>query len=191
MVGKIFSLLCITAVATTLFCSSPDALTNSVFDGCAAALNLTMKLVGVTCFWCGCMNVFEKRGLITKLSRLISPVLKIIFPTAAKTGIGINEISSNVSANLLGIGNAATPLGLNAMNTLSKSNPTPEYASDDMVMLTVLNTSSLDLIPSTLIALRYSCGSARPYDIIIPVIVASFCTSLFAVVITKLLSKVF
>ncbi len=191
MVGRIFSVLCMAAVITTVFCAGPDVLTSSVFDGCDTALNLTVKLVGITCFWCGCMNVFEKCGFIQKLSHTISPVLKMIFPTAAKTGAGLNEISSNVSANLLGIGNAATPLGLNAMNALSKSNPMPDRASDDMVMLTVLNTSSLDLIPSTLIALRHSCGSVRPHDIILPVIVTSFCTSIFAIIITKLFSKVF
>ncbi len=191
MIGKIFCFLCILSLIFSFFTQSTQQLVTSVFDGADKAVTLTVSLTGTMCLWCGCMNVFEKRGLISKLSKAISPILKFIFPDAFKAGIGKDEISSNVSANVLGIGNAATPLGLSAMEALNSVNKTPGVASDDMVMLVVLNTASLDIIPTTLIALRRACGSASPHDIIIPTLIASLLTTSFAVVITRLFSKVF
>ncbi len=191
MIGKIFFFLCAASLCFSFFTQSTDALVTSVFDGADRAVSLTVSLTGTMCLWCGCMNVLEKKGLIAKLSNIISPILRFIFPDAFESSIGKNEISSNVSANVLGIGNAATPLGLSAMEALNSVNKTPGVASNDMVMLVVLNTASLDILPTTLIALRRACGSVSPHSIILPTLIASFLTSLFAVIITKLFSKVF
>ncbi len=191
MIGKIFCFLCVLSLIFSFFTQSTDTLVTSVFDGADRAVSLTVSLVGSMCLWCGCMNVFEKKGLISKLSHLISPILRFIFPDAFASGIGGGKIASNISANVLGIGNAATPLGLEAMESLNSSNKKPGTATDDMVMLVVLNTASFDILPTTLIALRRACGSASPHGIIIPTLIASFLTCVFAVVITKLFSKVF
>ncbi len=191
MIGKIFCFLCIFALLFSFFTHSTDSLVTSVFDGADRAVSLTVSLVGSMCLWSGCMNVFEKKGLIAKLSNLLSPVLGFIFPETFKNGVGKNEISSNVSANILGIGNAATPLGLSAMEAMNSVNEHPGYATDDMVMLVVLNTASLDILPTTLIALRRACESNDPHGIIIPTLISSFLTSVFAICITKLFSKIY
>jgi spore maturation protein A len=112
-------------------------------------------------------------------------MLKCFFPDAYKSGEGIGEISANISANLLGIGNAATPLALRAMEKLQKNNPDREVASDDMITLAVLNTASLNIIPTTLLALRRAAGSTSPYSIIAPILITSCCCSLLALLLCK------
>ena len=191
MIGKIFAVLVLLSIFFAACTGNLSALSNAVFDGADAAVTLTISLLGVTCLWCGIMSVLEKAGAIRGLSRSISPLLRFLFPDAYKTKEGIEEISANVSANILGIGNAATPLGIRAMQKLKAAAGNTATATDDMVMLAVINTASLDLFPTTLIALRRAAGSAQPYVIILPVLIASLCTFVFAVLITKLFSKIF
>lgn len=191
MIGKIFAVLCIASVVFSAVCGDISQMSGCVFDGAERAVSLTVSLVGTTCFFCGCMNVLEGCGLIKKLSKTIHPILRAVFPQSAKSGVGINEIASNVSANILGLGNAATALGLGAMKELKKLSDTEGRATDDMVMLVVLNTASIDILPTTLIALRRSCGSSDPCGIIIPVLLSSVCTTVFAVIITKIFSKIY
>ncbi len=190
MIGIIFAVMVLSSLAFAIPCGNANALANAVFDGASSAVSLTVTLISVMCLWCGIMNVFEKKGLIKKFSHLISPILRIVFPDAYKKGL-CDEISLNISANVLGMGNAATPFGISAMKHLNSLNPTPLRASDDMVMLAVLNTASVDLFPATLIALRQSAGAETVYEIIIPTAVTSFITVVFAVVITKIFSRVF
>lgn len=180
----------IIAVAFAIIRGNIDIMAESIFKSANSAVELALSLCGVTCLWCGIVNVLDKKGFIKKLSHLISPVLRFLFPEAHKNGV-TDTIASNISANILGIGNAATPLGLTAMARLNDLNKNKSTASDDMVMLTVLNTASLDLLPATLIALREGCGSQMPYAIIIPTAISSLITVIFAVFVTKLLSKVF
>ena len=191
MIGKIFAVLVIASIFFAICTGNLSALSNAVLDGADAAVTLTISLLGVTCLWCGIMSVLERAGAIRRLSRLISPILRFVFPGAYQTKQGINEISANVSANILGIGNAATPLGIRAMEKLKEAARDPTVATDDMVMLAVINTASLDLFPTTLIALRRAAGSSAPYVILLPVLICSLCTSIFAVLITKLFSKIF
>ena len=190
MIGLIFAFLSILAFSFAIILKNVDIMAKSIFESANSAVELTITLCGVMCLWCGIMNVFEKKGLIKKISFAISPILKFLFPNAYKNN-ATSEISSNISANILGIGNAATPLGLAAMGKLNAINPNKGTASDDMVMLAVLNTASLDIFPATIIALRQSAGSQAPYCIVLPTIISSLGTVIFAVLITKLLSKVF
>ena len=134
MIGIIFAVMVLSSLAFAIPCGNANALANAVFDGASSAVSLTVTLISVMCLWCGIMNVFEKKGLIKKFSHLISPILRIVFPDAYKKGL-CDEISLNISANVLGMGNAATPFGISAMKHLNSLNPTPLRASDDMVML--------------------------------------------------------
>ena len=127
---------------------------NAIPDGASGALEVIFSLVGMMCLWCGMMEVLREAGLIRRLSRLLSPFLRLFFPRAYQTGEGAEEICANVSANLLGIGNAATPLALRAMEKLQRHNPHPERASGEQITLAVLNTASVTLIPANLLALR-------------------------------------
>ncbi|MBQ9598870.1 MAG: spore maturation protein, partial [Clostridia bacterium] len=139
---------------------------------------------GVMCFWTGIMKIAEKSGLSDKIEKLLRPLITFLFPNSSNEAKKF--ISMNMSANLLGMGNAATPMGIKAMQTLDKENPRPEYASDDMCMLVVLNTTSLQLIPTTIIALRTAANSANPFSVILPIWISSLAAVVAAVTVAKL-----
>lgn len=190
MLGKIFAVICIVSVIFGIVCGNVSELGTAAIDGAADAVQLTISLAGIMGLWCGIMNVLKGAGAIEKLSKLISPFLKIFFPTAYKTGNGIDEISASISANLLGIGNAATPFALSAMKKMQLDNKKKDTATDDMITLTVLNASSFNLIPTTLIALRRSAGSAHPYLIIPAVWITSFLCALLSLVLSRAFASV-
>ncbi len=183
MLGKIFGIISIVAIFSGIILGNGAELGNAVLDGAGRAVTLTISLCGIMSLWCGIMKVLEEAGVIKKLSRLLRPALRIFFPEASRSGEGIGEISANISANLLGIGNAATPFALKAMEKLQKSNKDKKSATADMITLAVLNTASLNLIPTTIIALRRSLGSASPYSIIPPIWICSFCCCAIALLL--------
>ena len=189
MLGKIYGIICLLALLFGIWNGNAAALGGAVIDGAAGAVQVTLSLCGMMCLWCGMMEVLREAGAIRRLSRLLRPLLRLIFPRAAQTGEGLEEISANVSANLLGIGNAATPMALRAMEQLQKHNPKPDRASAEQITLAVLNTASVSLIPANLLALRRAAGSPQPYAIMVPVwIVSVVCTAL-AVVLTRLIGR--
>ena len=158
MIGKIFGILCLISVIFGIALGNGAELANAVIDGASGAVALTVSLCGMMCFWCGIMRVFERVGVIGALSRMLAPIIRAIFPDAERAGAS-GEICANVAANLLGIGNAATPFAIKAMEKLQSANAARETASADMITLAVLNTASINLIPTTLIALRRAAGS--------------------------------
>ena len=186
MIGKIFGILCMIALLFSLFCGTAEQVGSAVLDGAQNAVRLLLSLGGMMCFWCGMMRVLSEAGIIKKLSRLLSPFLRFFFPNAAKTGEGLEEISANISANLLGIGNAATPFALRAMEKLQKQNPHPEKATQEQITLAVLNTASVTLIPANLLALRRAAGSDSPYSVLLPIWITSLLCALMALFLTVL-----
>ncbi len=185
-----FVLSAVSVVFAALTGHLPD-LSNAIVDGAGQAVTLTISLMGMMALWCGVMNVLKEAGMIEKLSRVLSPVLRLVFPDAWKSGGARAEITASVSANILGIGNAATPLALAAMAKLQKENPKKDTASDDMITLAVLGTSSLDLLPTTLIALRRAAGAAHPYNILLPVWITSAVSAVSAVVLCRMCAWAF
>ena len=140
-------------------------------EGTSAAVQLALSIAGMLCLWTGVMEVMRQSGLADGLSRLLSPVLRRLFPQAAKDRDTMDAISANVSANLLGLGSAATPLGLEAARRLARSSP--GVASDSLCMLVVCNTASIQLIPTTVASVRAAQGCAAPFDILPAVWLAS------------------
>ncbi len=189
MLGKIFGIICIVSVFFGIACGNTGQLGSAVIDGASSAVTLTLALLGMMCLWSGILNVLKEAGAIKKLTVLMTPILKFFFPDAYKSGVGSEEIAANVAANLLGVGNAATPLALSAMKKLQLQNPTPEIASRDMITLAVLNTSSVSLIPSTVITLLRSSGSENPFDIIIPIWITSFTCAAMALILCRALGS--
>ncbi len=189
MIGKCFLGLCIISICFAFSAGDPSCLTNAIIDGAAKSVDLTLSLMGMMALWCGIMRVFTECGVMEKFTRLLSPVLRHVFPHAWKTGIAKNEIAGAVCANILGIGNAATPYAIQAMAKMDAANPTPHRATDDMTTLAVLGASSLDLIPTTLITLRRAAGSLYPYQIIIPVWICSAVCAASGVLLSRLLSR--
>ena len=126
---------------------------------------IPLKEIRPVCLWGGLMEIAKASGLTATVSRMLSPLLRLLFPNFKKDDPAMNAVSMNITANLLGLGNAATPLGLEAMRGLQANNPTPEIASDEMVNFVVLNTAALHLIPTTVALLRQEYGAAVPMDI--------------------------
>ena len=189
MLGKIFGGLVLLSLVAGILLGNTAELSNAVLDGAKGAVELTLSLCGIMSLWCGIMRVMERAGMIEKLSALLKPMLKIFFPDAYKSGVGIGEISANISANLLGIGNAATPFALKAMEKLQSINKDPLCASADMITLAVMNTASVNLIPTTIIALRRAAGAIEPYSVIVPIWITSLACCLMALTLSSLMRK--
>ena len=172
------------SIIVAIFNGTVDATMNAAFEGAASAVFTLLSFAGVMCFWTGVMKIAEKTGLSGKVEKLLRPVINFLFPRAGSEAK--KYIAMNMSANLLGMGNAATPMGIKAMECLDRENKNPLYASDDMCMLVVLNTTSIQLIPTTIIALRVAAASADPFSIILPIWISSLTAVLVAVFLAKL-----
>lgn len=168
-----------------------EQINNSVFESCESAVKLTITFLGTMCLWSGIMQIAKKTTLINKLTYLLSPIIKILFPDIPKNDPVHKEISMNMVANILGLGNAATPLGLKAMKTLQKENPKKDILTNSMAMLIIINTASIQIIPTTVIAIRSSLGSTNPTSIIIPVWIATIAAAIAGVITAKILMKKF
>lgn len=165
-----------------------EAVTNAAFSSAGKAVELGIGLLGIICLWSGLMKIMEKCGLAGLIAKLARPVLKPLFPQINDNGIALGAVVLNLAANFMGLGNAATPLGIKAMIELQKANGGKDTASDAMCMFLVLNTSAIQLIPSTIIALRNNAGSAAPAEITACVWFASLCATLTGVFMAKLMS---
>ena len=157
-------------------------------EGAAAAVELSLSIAGMLCLWTGVMEVMRQSGLAGQLSRLLAPLLRRLFPQAAGDRRTMDAISANVSANLLGLGNAATPLGLEAAGGLARSSP--GTASDGLCMLVVCNTASIQLIPTTVASVRAAQGCQTPFDILPAVWLASALSVGVGILACKVFSKV-
>jgi len=175
------------SIIYAIFCGNIETLNNSIFESTEGAINLTLTLLGMTCLWSGIMEIASKTQIIHYLSKLLNPIIKKLFSNLSEKSH--NNIIMNIIANILGLGNAATPLGLKAMGELQKENDNKEELSDNMMMLIVLNTASLQVIPTTIIAIRSSLGSENPTQIIFPVWISTICAAIVGIIFTKIIIK--
>jgi spore maturation protein A len=164
--------------------------TNAAFEIAGVAVQIALGLIGIMALWLGVMRVAEQAGLITHLARLVRPITVRLFPDVPADHPAVGSMIMNIAANMLGLGNAATPFGLKAMEELDKLNPKSGVATDAMVTFLALNTSCVTLIPATAIAVRAAAGSSDPAFIIGTSFLASLTATISAVVISKLLAKV-
>lgn len=184
----IFSGLIILAVLFGLLTGRMNEVSRAAIGSCAEAVQLTITLMGAMCLWSGMMKVADKAGITEKLSRVFSPVIGLLFENIDHKSEAAKAIVMNISANLLGLGNAATPLGVAAMRAMEKENPKNGTATNNMALFVVLNTASLQLVPTTTAILRQAAGSLRPLDIMPAVWVASAVSVASGVVMAKLLA---
>ena len=189
MLGKVFGVMVLLALGFGVAGGAGAAMASAVLAGATAALELSLTLAGSMCLWCGVMRVLEQAGAVGWLARRLRRPLAFFFPDTAASGEGMEEICANLAANLLGIGNAATPMALRALERMQRRNPTPTVATGDMITLTVLNTCSLSLIPSTLLALRSEAGSVDPFDVLLPIWICSATCAALALLVTRLLRR--
>lgn len=163
-----------------------EQINQSIFESAKNAVELSITFFGTICLWNGIMKIAQETSFVTKLTKLLRPLIHFLFPESKNNEQAKEEISMNMIANFLGLGNAATPLGLKAMKTLQKENPKKDTISNSMAMFIVINTASLQLIPTTVIAIRSSLHSNNPTQIIFPVWGATIVAALVAIIATKL-----
>ncbi|MDD5766373.1 MAG: nucleoside recognition domain-containing protein [Candidatus Marinimicrobia bacterium] len=166
-----------------------EEVTNAAVTYAASAVDIALGLIGIMTFWLGIMKIAENGGIIKILSRAIRPIAKWLFPDIPPDHPAIGAMLMNIIANWLGLGNAATPLGLKAMDELQSLNPEKDTATNSMITFLALNTASICLIPMTVIAVRAKLGSANPFEIISTTVVASTCATIAGVTAAKLLQR--
>ena len=178
-------------VAVSVICALAtgrmDAVASGALEGAAAAVELCLSMMGVMCLWMGIMEIMRRAGLSEKLARLLRPVLRRLYPDFAGDKAVMDNIAANVSANLLGLGNAATPLGMEAARLMSKRSP--GVASDSLCVLVVCNTASIQLIPTTVASVRAAAGCATPFDILPAVWFASAISLTVGITAAKLMAR--
>jgi spore maturation protein A len=162
-----------------------EQVTEAAFGGAQTGVTVCLGLISILVFWMGLMRIAEDSGLVQKLSRLMAPLVRKLFPDVPPEHPAMGYILSNMSANLLGLGNAATPMGIRAMQELQKLNPTPTIATPAMCTLLAMNTASITLVPTTMIAIRMNFGALHPADIVAPTLLATFISTGAAILIDR------
>ena len=191
MLNIIWPLFLITSFIYAIFNGRVYEVNNSIFESTKIAVDLSISLLGTICLWNGIMQVASKTRIIDHLSKILKPIMKKIFPDIKEKDEAHKQITMNIIANIMGLGNAATPRGLKAMKLMQKQNRDKEKLSNSMAMFIVLNTASIQIIPTTVIAIRNSLGSENPTVMIIPVWIATIFAACSAVFATKILMKKF
>jgi len=162
----------------------------SVFAMSKTAFEISIGLTGILAFWLGMMKIGEKAGAVQILARLVSPLMKRLFPSVPANHPAMGSMLMNISANMLGLDNAATPLGLKAMKELQELNPQKDTASDAQILFLVLNASGLTLIPVTIMTYRAKLGAANPADIFLPILFATFFSTIAGILVTAFFQKI-
>ncbi len=191
MLNIIWPLFLITSFIYAIFNGRVYEVNNSIFESTKLAVDLSISLLGTICLWNGIMQVASKTRIIDHLSKILKPIMKKIFPDIKEKDEAHKQITMNIIANIMGLGNAATPLGLKAMKLMQKQNREKDKLSNSMAMFIVLNTASIQIIPTTVIAIRNSLGSENPTAMIIPVWIATIFAACSAVFAAKILMKKF
>lgn len=191
MLNIVWPIFIIISFSFAIFSGNLEKLNSSIFQSTNDAINLSINLLGTMCLWNGIMQIANKTTLIDKLTKVLHPIIKILFPDIKESSQIKKEISMNMIANILGLGNAATPLGLKAMKSMQKENAHKDILSDSMAMFIVLNTASIQIIPTTVIAIRNSLGSQNPTQIVFPVWIATICAAVARNNCNKIIHKFF
>lgn len=178
MINKIWGFFIIVGILFTICFGSVSALNDTILNSASSGIQMVLDLLPIIVLWSGIMKIAEASGLLTKVGNFVKPVLSKLFPSLKKESKALGYITSNICANAMGLGSAATPFGLKAMEEMQKENPKKDEASDAMITFLVLNTSGVTIVPTTVIALRMMHGSANPEEIIITSILATVCASI-------------
>lgn len=189
MMNWIWALLMLISVACALATGRMAELSDAVLSGASDAVQLVISLLGMMCLWTGLMKIADTGGLTGLLSRAFAPIMRKLFPDYEPDSPAIKAVCMNVTANLLGLGNAATPMGIAAMKEMAKTNHTPGVANNSMVMFVVINTASIQLIPTMLGIQRARYGAASPFDVLPAVWLTSVVALVFGIILAKLLQR--
>lgn len=190
MLNKIWCFFIVISIVFGLCTGSYKVVNESIFSSIESTVKLIITLFGSMCFWNGIMNIVKNTTLLDKIKKSLRPLLNIIFPGLNENSEAYKNISMNMASNLLGLGNAATPCGLKAIEELQKENKNKEILSNNMMLFMLINTASIQLIPTTIISIRMGMGSKNPSAIILGVWFASIITFVSMLFITKTYFKI-
>ena len=186
MLNVLWPIFIIISFIYAIFVGKVEDVNNGIFSSLSDAIQLTITFLGTMCFWNGMMQIAQQTSFVDKLVRILQPFMRLLFPKLCPTDKAYQEISMNMVANILGLGNAATPLGLKAMKTLQETNPKKDTVTNAMAMFIILNTASIQLIPTNVIAIRTALGSENASSIIFPVWVATIVAAIAGIAVTKI-----
>ena len=189
MLNIIWPLFIVISFIYAFFSGNIEQVSNGIFESLTDVVNLSLTFLGTMCLWNGIMEIAKKTTLIKKLTSFLKPLIKFLFPELTKNEKAKEEISMNIIANVLGLGNAATPLGLKAMKTMQKENIDKTTLSNSMAMFILINTASIQLIPTNVIAIRNSLNSTAPTQIIFPVWIATIVAAISSIMAAKVFIK--
>ena len=189
MVSFVWIILIIVGIIYYIFTGSLDALNDELLTNANKALEIMLELMPIIVLWTGIMKIAEDAGLLHKFSKVLEPLLSRLFPSVPKDSLALGYISSNIAANAMGLGSAATPFGLKAMTELQKINDKKDTASDAMITFLVLNTAGVTIVPTQILAMRVMYGSNNPSEIILPAILATACSSIAGLTLDYFIRK--
>lgn len=191
MLNKIWPFFIIISFAFAIYSGNISNINSAIFSSAEQTVELCLTLLGTLCLWNGIMNIALKTSLIKKLTKFLKPLISFLFPDLKKDKKISEQVSMNIVANILGLGNASTPIGLKAISSMQEKNNDKTTLNNSMAMFILINTASLQIIPTTVIAIRSSLGSNNPSKIILAVWVATIAAFLTAITAGKILSKKF
>lgn len=188
VIGKVFSYIVVFSIGYSVISGNFESVSMALVTGAQDGVNLSISLLGTMCIWSGIMRVFDACGLTREISKLIKPILRLIYSKETVNSKAGECICSSIAANFFGLGNAALPLGIRAVKEIKKSGS--ENAKFDIINFCILNTVPFQLLPTTLIALLTKYNCKNPYDILLPIWICSAVTIIFAIILCKVMSKV-
>ena len=188
--NTIFFILISLSIIVAIINNRVDILTSSMLEACDLAVKIAFSLIGIMAFWLGLMRVAEKSGLVKLISKLIYPIVKPLFKDLPKDSEAIGNITMSLSANALGLTNAATPIGLKVMQQLKKENSDELSASDSMCMFLAMNTAGFQIIPATVIAILVGIGAKNPTEIILPTLIVTTISFISAIILALIFKKI-
>lgn len=191
MINYIWFILIFFGILVAVFTGNGAEISTTIVGSADSTVKFIIGLVGIMCFWCGVMKIAEKSGLTQKLARLMKPLLKFLFKDAGKDEKALGAIVMNLTANMMGLSNAATPFGIKAMEEMDRLNPNKGRASNDMALFLVMNAACIQLVPSTIISIRAAAGSSNPGAIILPAILSTASAAIVGIICCKILQRYF
>ncbi|MBO8168313.1 MAG: spore maturation protein [Thermoanaerobacteraceae bacterium] len=189
MVNVVWLALLVSGIVVAGLNGEIEVVTKAAMDSAQAGVNIAIEIIGLMALWLGLMRIAQEAGMINLLAKIVRPITRFLFPTVPQDHPAMGAIIMNISANILGLGNAATPFGLKAMQELQKLNENPDEASEAMCTFLALNTSCITLIPATIIGIRVAAGSSNPTEIVGPTIFATTTGTIVAITADKILQK--
>lgn len=186
----IFVFLILISIITAIYTGKIEEVTNELLNAAQRAVQVSIGLIGIMAFWLGIAKIAQKSGLINLISKLISPILKLVFNELPKNSPAFSNIALNITANALGLSNAATPFGIKAMKDIKKEENKNDVATNSMCIFLAMNTAGFQIVPATVLAILIAAGAKNPTEIIIPTFIVTLSSFIFAIVIAKILAKI-